>query len=166
MSAPDPRYRAFRAAAYGLYIAVVSVFCLAITISVTRSVRAMMPERVPPSDTVLTYRECLEGADALFSQLEAEHEHFGSRGPAGALDRQWADFRAQWLQRLRERESRCALDSHSNTQLKEVYGLLERVQDLYAVHASQYTGDVAGRVDELREALATARRNPAAGRLP
>ena len=143
-----------------------SVFCVAIIISVTRSVTAMTPPRTASTEPVLTYRECLDGADTLWSQLETQRANFGQGTGTDTLDRRWADFRAKWLQRLHENEAHCALESHSKTQLKEVYGLLEQVQDLYSVHAAQYSGDVAPKVDRLREALSTARRSPEAGRLP
>ncbi|HYO54558.1 hypothetical protein [Archangium sp.] len=170
MSEPDPRkeprYRPFRAAAYGLYIAVVSAFCLAITISVTRSVAAMTPEKKPPAEQVQSYRECLDAADALWSQLESEREKLVRISPARAVDRHWLEFRTTWLQRLRDSESRCALGSRDRTSLKEVFRRLEEVQDLYSIHAVQYAGEVGGVVDALRGAFSTARKNPAAGRLP
>ena len=163
----DPRFRPFRAAAFGVYIAVVSVFCVAIILSVTRSVFAMTPPRPPPStELVLTFRECLDGADALWSQLESQHQGLTRSTGAHTADQGWMEFRTRWLQQLREREAHCALESHGNVQLKEVYGLLERVQDIYAVQASQYAGEAGGRVEALRRALAQARSNPAAGRLP
>jgi hypothetical protein len=162
----DPRYRPFRAAAYGIYIAVVVAFCLAITISVSRSVAAMTPERQPPAELVLSYRECLEGAEALWSQLESEREKLVRTVPASAVDKQWMDFRTAWLRRLSEREAQCALESRDRTSLKEVFRRLEEVQDLYTIHAVQYAGEVGGAVDGLRGAFSAARKNPAAGRFP
>jgi hypothetical protein len=160
----DPRYRPFRAAAYGLYIAVVVAFCLAITISVTRSVMAMTPEKKPPAEPVLSYRECLDGADELWSRLESERERLVRTTPASKVDRQWMEFRTTWFQRLREREAQCALGSRDRVELKEVYHQLEEVADLYTIHAVQYAGEVGGVVDALRGAFSTARKNEAAGR--
>ena len=170
MSEPDPRkdsrYRPFRAAAYGLYIAVVSAFCLAVIISVTRSVMALTPPRKPSAEQVLSYRECLDGADTLWSQLESEREKLVRISPAREVDRQWLEFRTSWLQRMRDAEAKCALESRDRTSLKEVFRRLEEVQDLYSIHAVQYAGEVGGVVDALRGAFSTARKNPAAGRLP
>jgi len=101
----DPRYRPFRAAAYGLYIAVVSVFCLFIIVSVTRSVAAMTPEQKPPVEPVLSYRECLDAAEELWSQLESEREKLVRTTPARQVDRQWMEARTQWMARLRDREA-------------------------------------------------------------
>ncbi|HEX8822924.1 MAG TPA: hypothetical protein VF794_23555 [Archangium sp.] len=160
----DPRYRPFRAAAYGLYIAVVVAFCLAITISVTRSVAAMTPEKKPLSEPVLSYRECLDAADELWSRLESERERLVRTTPASKVDRQWMDFRTTWFQRLREREAQCALGSRDRVDLKEVYLQLEKVADLYTIHAVQYAGEVGSVVDALHGAFSTARKNEAAGR--
>ncbi|HEX8438689.1 hypothetical protein [Archangium sp.] len=168
MSEPDPRkdsrYRPFRAAAYGLYIAVVSAFCLAIIISVSRSVAAMTPERKPSAEPVLSYRECLDAADRFWSELEAEREKLVRTTPANKADRQWVEFRTTWLQRLRDEEARCALESRDRTSLKDVFRRLEEVQDLYTIHAVQYAGEVGGAVEALRGAFSTARKNQAAGR--
>ncbi|AKJ03180.1 hypothetical protein ATI61_118150 [Archangium gephyra] len=162
----DPRYRPFRAAAYGLYIAVVSAFCIAVIIGVTRSVRAMTPARKPAEEQVLSYRECLDAADSLWSQLESEREKLVRISPAREVDRQWLAFRTTWLQHMRDAEARCALGSRDRVNLKEVFRRLEEVQDLYSIHAVQYAGEVGGVVDALRGAFSTARKNPAAGRLP
>lgn len=162
----DPRYRPFRAAAYGLYIAVVSAFCIAVIIGVTRSVRAMTPAKKPAAEQVLSYRECLDEADALWSQLESEREKLVRISPAREVDRQWLAFRTTWLQHMRDAESRCALESRDRAHLKEVFRRLEEVQDLYSIHAVQYAGEVGGVVDALRGAFSIARKNPAAGRLP
>ncbi|MCY1078938.1 hypothetical protein [Archangium lansingense] len=162
----DPRYRPFRAAAYGLYIAVVTVFCLAVINGVTRSVLAMTPAKKPAEEQVLSYRECLDAADALWSQLETEREKLVRISPAREVDRQWLAFRTTWMQRKRDSEARCALESRERVSLKEVYRRLEEVQDLYTIHAVQYAGEVGGVVDALRGAFSAARKNPAAGRMP
>ncbi|MFY0566842.1 hypothetical protein ACN28E_23785 [Archangium lansingense] len=162
----DPRYRPFRAAAYGLYIAVVTVFCLAVINGVTRSVLAMTPAKKPAEEQVLSYRECLDAADALWAQLETEREKLVRISPAREVDRQWLEFRTTWMQRKRDSEARCALESQERVSLKEVYRRLEEVQDLYTIHAVQYAGEVGGVVDALRGAFSAARKNPAAGRMP
>ena len=166
MTTPDPRYRPFRAAAYGLYIVLVVVFCLGVIVSVSRSVATMNPSRPVSDEPVLTYRECLDAADALWSELESAREKLVRAAPAQTVDAQWMSFRTGWLRRLRERESRCAIDSRGNANLKEVYRRLEDVLDRYTVHAVQYAGEVGGTVDSLRSAFSTARKNPAAGTLP
>ncbi|WPB72999.1 hypothetical protein KYC5002_28530 [Archangium violaceum] len=162
----DPRFRPFRAAAYGLYIAVVSAFCIAVIIGVTRSVRALTPAKKPAEEQVLTYRECLDAADSLWSQLESEREKLVRISPARDVDKEWLTFRTNWLQGMRETEARCALESRDRANLKEVFRRLEDVQDLYSIHAVQYAGEVGGVVDALRGAFSTARKNPSAGRLP
>jgi hypothetical protein len=167
VSAPDPRYRPFRIAAYGVYLVLVVGFCLAIIISVTRSVVAMSPEQHALVEPVLTYRECLDAASTLWTELEAERESLvRASTEARTVDRRGFDFRTQWLTRLREREARCALDSRNNIGLKQVYRHLEDVLNRYTIHAVQYAGEVGGSVDALQGAFSAARKNPAAGSLP
>ena len=167
MSAPDPRYRPFRIAAYGVYLVLVVGFCLAIVIGVTRSVLAMSPEHRAPVEPVLTYRECLDAANTLWTELEAEREALvRASTEARTVDKRWMDFRTQWLTRLREREARCALDSRNNAGLKQVYRRLEDVLNRYTIHAVQYAGEVGGEVDALQGAFSAARKSPAAGTLP
>ncbi len=165
-SRKDPRFRSYRAAAYGLYIAVVTVFCLAVIFSVVRSVRAMTPPKLPAAEQVRSFRECLDAAQLLWDDLEAERERLVRTTEARSMDRQWMAFRTTWLQRLREREAECALGSRDRTQLREVFTRLEQVQDHYTIHAVQYAGEVGGAVDALRGAFSSARKSPAAGRLP
>ncbi len=162
----DPRYRPFRAAAYGLHIAVSTVLSLWIIVSVSRSVAAMTPERQPPSSEVLSYRECLEAAQELWRDLEAERETLVRTQPARDVDQQWMRVRTAWLERLRAREAQCALKSRERAPLQAVFQRLEQVLDLYTIHAVQYAGEVGGPVDTLQAAFSTAKANPAAGTLP
>lgn len=162
----DPRFRPFRAAAYGFYIVVVSIFSLWIIVNVTRSVASMTPEKLPPAEPaqVLSFRECLDAAQALWTELETQRETLVRKVPARSVDQEWMRIRTEWLQRLRERESRCALTSRERTELRAVFQRLEEVQDLYTIHAVQYAGEVGGAVDALQAAFDTARRNASAGR--
>jgi hypothetical protein len=162
----DPRLRPFRAAAYGVYIVVVAIFSLWIIVNVSRSVASMTPERLPPAEPaqVLSFRECLDAAQALWTELESQRETLVRKVPARSVDQEWMRIRTDWLQRLRERESRCALTSRERTELRVVFQRLEEVQDLYTIHAVQYAGEVGGAVDALQAAFDAARRNASAGR--
>ncbi len=162
----DSRFRPYRAAAYGVHIALSTVASLWIIVSVGRSVASMTPDRLPAAEPALTFRECLDAAQGLWTELERERETLVRTMPATAMDQQWMRFRTSWLARLREQESRCALGSRERSELRAVFQRLEQVQDLYAIHAVQYAGEVGGAVDSLQEAFGTARKNPAAGRLP
>ena len=169
MSVPDPkepRYRPFRAAAYGLHIALSTVFCLWLIVNVGRSVAAMTPERLPAAPQLLSYRECLDAAQTLWTDLEREREALVRTLPAREVDQEWMRLRTAWLTRLRAREAECGLKSRDRAQLLAVYQRLENVLDLYTIHAVQYAGEVGGGVDTLRAAFDTARKNPAAGKLP
>nr|WP_225937604.1 hypothetical protein [Myxococcus sp. RHSTA-1-4] len=170
VSAPDPRkdprYRRFRGGAYAVYILLTTLFSVWILWSVGRSVAAMTPERPPDAPQLLTFRECLDGAQALWAELESEREKLVRVSPARDVDRQWMRFRTAWLERLRQRESMCGLESRDRERLRAVYRRLETVQDLYTIHAVQYAGEVGGAVDALHAAFATARKDPGAGKLP
>jgi hypothetical protein len=164
----DPRFRTFRAAAYGVHIAVSTLFCLWLIVNVSHSVAAMTPEKLPPAEPaqVLSTRECVDAAQALWTELEDKRETLVRNVPARSVDQEWMRFRTAWLQRVRERESRCAITSRDRTELRTVFERLEEVQDLYTIHAVQYAGEVGGAVDALQAAFDAARRSPAAGRLP
>ncbi len=162
----DPRFRPFRAAAYGVHIALSMVVSLWVIVSVGRNVASMTPERLPASEPALTFRECLDAAQGLWTELERERETLVRTTPASDMDQKWMDFRTKWLKGLRQQESRCALGSRERAELRAVFQRLEQVQDLYSIHAVQYAGEVGGAVDSLHEAFSTARKNPAAGRLP
>ena len=160
MSAPDPRYRPFRIASYALYLTVVVAFCMAIIFGVTRSVVAMSPPRQPVVEPVLSYRECLDAASTLWTELESEREKLvRASEQARSVDKRWMDFRTQWLSRLREREAHCALESRANASLQQVFRRLEDVLNLYTIHAVQYAGEMGGSVDALQGAFSAARKN-------
>ncbi|MFP2933379.1 hypothetical protein ACLESO_51175 [Pyxidicoccus sp. 3LG] len=170
MSVPDPRkdprFRRYRGAAYGVHILLTTIFSLWIIWSVSRSVAAMTPEKPPAASQALTFRECLDGAQALWAELESGREKLVSVSRAQDVDQEWMRFRTAWLERLRQRESLCALNSRDREPLRVVFRRLESVQDLYTIHAVQYAGEVGGVVDALHDAFEPRSATPAAGRLP
>ena len=172
MSAPsedprkDPRFRRYRGAAYGVLILFTAVFSSWVLWSVARSVAAMTPEKKPATPQLLTFRECLDGAQALWTELESGREKLVRVTPAQNVDQEWMRFRTAWLERLRQREAECGLSGRERARLREVFRRLEGVQDLYTIHAVQYAGEVGGQVDALQDAFEAARRDSAAGKLP
>jgi hypothetical protein len=163
VSVSDPRkdsqYRPFRAATYGAYLTFVIAFCLWLIVNVSRSVAAMTPEQLPAAEQVLSYGECLQGAQRLWMELETEREKLvrASEIAPRDVDQQWMRVRTGWLEKLRKQESQCALGSRDRSELRTVFRRLEEVQDLYTIHAVQYAGEVGGAVDALQSAFATAR---------
>jgi hypothetical protein len=160
----DPRFRSFRAAAYGVHILVSTVFCLWLIVNVSRSVAAMTPEKRPHAagDQVLSFSQCVDGAQRLWTELESKRETLVRNTPARSVDQEWIRFRTGWLERLRDHESRCP----EHPQLRTLIQRIEEVQDLYTIHAVQYAGEVGGAVDALQAAFDAARRNSAAERAP
>jgi hypothetical protein len=161
---PDPRYRPFRIGAYALYLVVVSAFSLLVINSVVTSVIRMTPGRRPPAEPTLTVYECLKKAESLFQEMESERARQSTTFPAARADEAWGKFRIGWLERFRDAESRCALDSRDRDRgaVREVYERLSRVMDLFTTSAVQYAGEAGGAVDELRESFAAARKDPKA----
>nr|WP_217440781.1 MULTISPECIES: hypothetical protein [unclassified Myxococcus] len=166
VSAPDPRkdprFRRYRGAAYGVYIALTTLFSLWIIWNVSRSVAAMTPEELPPAATTLSFQECLAGARALWDELEAGREKLVRVSPARDTDQEWMRFRTSWLARMRERESQCDLKARERAPLRTVYRRLEVVLDLYTTHAVQYADEVGGTVDSFHAAFQAASASPAA----
>lgn len=170
MSAPDPRkdprFRRYRAAAYGIYIALTVVFSLWVLLSVSRSVAAMTPERLPPAPQQLTVRECLDGVQTLWAELESEREKLVRVSPARDTDQEWMRLRTAWLERLRVKESQCDLRARERAPLRTVFRRLENVMDLYTTHAVQYADEVGGTVDSFHAAFQAASASPAARSTP
>lgn len=162
----DARFRPFRAAAYSIYLVAIFGFSLLIIVNVFRSVFAMSPGHLPPSDQTLSVRECLQTAESLWQELETHRVGLAAQRPVREADAAWSKFRIGWLERERQAESRCALESHSRRGLNDVFGKINHLMDLYTTHAVQYAGEIGGAVDDLRESLEAAHRDPAAGRLP
>jgi hypothetical protein len=159
----DPRFRSFRIAAYALFIAVSSAFALLVVVSVVRSVWKMSPGPLPPAETTLTVKECLDQADTLWRSLDGKRQELSAQPQVRGSELTWYAFREDWLHRLRLAESQCALDSHSRAPVKAVYGRLGDLLDAYTTSAVQFTGQVGGMVDVFRNTLAQARRDPSAG---
>ncbi|WP_224240916.1 hypothetical protein [Hyalangium gracile] len=160
----DPRFRSFRAAAYGVHILVSTLFCLWLIVNVSRSVAAMTPEKRTRAmgDPGVSFRECVDGAQSLWTELESQREGLVRKAPARSVDQEWMRFRTAWLERLRERESRCP----KSPELRTLFLRLEEVSDLYTIHAVQYAGEVGGAVDALQAAFDAARRSPASDQAP
>ncbi|WP_224369947.1 hypothetical protein [Hyalangium versicolor] len=153
----DPRFRSFRAAAYGIHVLVSTIFSLWLIVNVSLSVGALTPEKLPHAtgDQVLSFRACVDGAQKLWTDLENQRETLVHNAPARSVDQQWMRFRTGWLARLREHESRCP----ERPELRTLVQRLEQVQDLYTIHAVQYAGEVGGAVDALQDAFDAARRS-------
>lgn len=162
----DPRFRGFRIAMYAVYLTLVGTISLLVINSVVRSVISMSPSRPESTDTVLTVRECLDLADDMFRDIEDHRRRLTDQPSARRADDAWGQFRVKWLSRKRETEAKCALESRSRAPVRDVYDRLERVMDLYTIHATQYAGEIGFKVDELKESMRAAREDASAGRLP
>lgn len=152
---------------YTAYLILVTAFCGLLIYSLMGSVRLMSPARLPASEAVLTLRECVERAQGLFTQLESEREGFLRGGTARDVDRRWVTFRVKWLKDLRDAEARCApAGSRSRPTLRALYDRLERLQDLYATHATQFSSALGPEVELFRAQVSELRSDPNFGRLP
>jgi hypothetical protein len=157
-SSKDPRYRSYRIFAYAFYIVVVTAFSVNVIVSVVRSVMIMNPGKRPPAQVTLTVRECLDGAERLWRELDAERQGMGSSGRARDVDQEWSTFRVKWMDQFRDIESRCALESRSRASLRSVYHRLDHIQDLYMTSAVQVAGEIGGAIDGYRAAVQAVRR--------
>lgn len=162
----DPRFRGFRIAMYAVYLTLVGIISVLVINSVVRSVISMTPSRRGDTDTVLTVRECLDLADSMFRDIEDHRRRLTDQPSARKADEAWGQFRVKWLSHKRDTEVKCALESSSRKPVRAVYDRLERVMDLYTIHATQYAGEIGFKVDELKESMREAREDAAAGKLP
>lgn len=164
MSAPnppskDPRYRPFRMAVYAVYFGAATVFCVLVLISVLRSIDAMTPDPQPPRSPMYSVDACLDGAGALFDELEEARKALGDGGEARRAAARWTDFRVQWLTRMRTLEAHCAIESPSRPGMEPVFRDLRRLAEAYSTHAVQYAGEVGRVVDRLHRRIETARQD-------
>lgn len=161
----DPRFRRFRQAAYGLYLVVVVTVCAWLIISVYRSTYDMTFGHPAPAEKTISVKECVDGANGLFSDLEAERKKM-SDPKVSEADQRWLAFRKAWIGRYRTLEAQCALESHNRESVKVLFKELEKISDLYLTHAVQFAGEVGPTVDGFRERLTELRKDPAFGKLP
>jgi hypothetical protein len=155
--ARDPRYRPFRVAVIGVYLVVVSVFCILITASVFRSVRAMSPRREPVRTATLSQEACVDRASALLDEMEARRRALTGITPASRADTSWMSFRVEWLERLRQAESSCGVDAPERKELGALFRNLEHLEDLYTTSAVQYSGEIGPALDSFHRMVARAR---------
>lgn len=156
-AARDPRYRPYRVAVLGVYLAVVSLFCILITASVVRSVRAMSPRREPVRTATLDRGACAGRAGELFDELEEHRRTLSGITPASGSDARWMSFRVEWLDRVRQAERSCGVDAPDREDLGAVFRQLEHLEDLYTTSAVQYSGEVGPTLDRFHRMLARAR---------
>jgi hypothetical protein len=159
MNAPDPRFRPFRAVAWAFYLVVAVGFSSLIIFSVFKSVFQMTPDRQRPSPDVLTVTQCVNGAKAMFAELEQERANHAEPSSTAA-DRRFLEFRIDWLSRKRRLESECAIDAPDRTALKAALATLDHVLDLYTTASVQFASGVAPSVERLRAELDRAAPTP------
>ena len=156
-SVRDPRYRPFRVAVLGVYLVVVSVFCVLITASVARSVSAMSPRREPVRSAALAPAACVERALALLDEMEARRRALTGITPASRADTSWMAFRVEWLERLRQSERNCGVDAPDRKEIAKLFRQLEHLEDLYTTSAVQYSGEIGPALDRFHRMVAEAR---------
>ena len=154
----DPRFKPFRTGMTLIYLLVVGVFSALVIFSIFRSVVTMSPRRPAQPPRVLTVGECVDGAEALWQELEGERKRFTDTHPAQTVDEKFSRFRVDWVRRLRELEGQCAIESRNRKPLRALFDRLDEVVDLYTTHAVQYAGEVGPAVDTLEAAFDEARR--------
>lgn len=155
--AKDPRFRPFRGATYAVYLLAVTVFCVLVLISVLRSIDAMSPEKLPETSPPLTVAECVDGAGALYAELENARREMGGGAAATEAALRWGDFRVAWLTRMRKLEASCATSSQSRPGLAPVFVQLKKLVEVHSTHAVQYSGEVGPAVVKLHRLMAVAR---------
>jgi hypothetical protein len=153
----DPRYRPFRMAVLGVYLVVVSLFCVLITASVARSVQAMSPRREPVRTAKLAPEACVERASALLDEMEARRRALTGITPASRADTSWMSFRVEWLERLRQSERSCGVDAPDRKEIAKLFRQLEHLEDLYTTSAVQYSGEIGPALDRFHRMVAETR---------
>jgi hypothetical protein len=150
----DPRYRPYRIAMWVVYFAVLAFFTGSIIVSVIRSVMVMTPSHRTTDTSVLTPDVCVLRAKALWSDLDQHRKAMSEQAEVRRVDADfWLQFRGDWLQRHRDAEAQCAVDSPGRENLKAIFRRLEQTMNLYTTHATQFAGEVGPTVDALKSSL-------------
>lgn len=162
----DPRFRPYRVAMYSLYLVVTVGFCISLIYQVYRSTYAMTYGKKPHLAATISFKECVDGAEALFKELEQQRERLADPPHVSTADQKWLDARGDWIERFRDLEAQCALESKTRENVKDLFKKLEKVADLYTTHAVQYAGHVGPGADELASMFAEIKKSPEMGKLP
>ena len=150
----DPRYRPFRIAVWAIYFTVFFFFAGSITVSVIRSVLEMTPDHLTAASPKLTAEQCIATAKELWAELDARRKAMSGEAEVSRVDAAyWTQFRVNWLQRHRDAEAACAVESPGRENLKAIFKRLDQTMDLYTTHAVQFAGEVGPTVDALRTSL-------------
>jgi hypothetical protein len=146
---------------YALYLVVVVGFSLAVARSVGRSVMAMSPARPKVVEKILSFRECREEMQSLWRELDTQRQGLSQWSTrASRVDERWAEFRVGWLQRHRQLEASCAVESRERQPLRLVFRQLEKTMDLYTTHAVQFAGEMGPTIDRLNTLFSELREAP------
>jgi hypothetical protein len=137
----------------GAYLVVVVGFSVLVILSVVRSVLEMTPRRPLDVSEQLTPRQCSARALALYEDLEAQRQGLSAVQPAAEASDRWTNFRVEWLNRLRQAEASCEVDSPGRETVAGVFRRLEALENLYTTSAVQYSGEMGPAVDAFRRAL-------------
>jgi malate synthase len=137
---------------WAVYLVISVGFSSLIIFSVYKSVLHMTPEAPANAGSVLSEDECLQGARTLFTELEQRRKALADEADVTHADQRFLDFRVEWLQRKRNVEARCGLESRER--LRETFASLDHVLDLYTTASVQFSGGVGPATDELKKQLA------------
>lgn len=151
-TSPDPKLRPFRAASWAVYLVFSVGFSLCIIFSVYKSVLHMTPEAPAVAGSAMSEDECLQNARSLFGELEQRRKGLADEADVTHADQRFLEFRVEWLQRKRNIEARCGLETRERT--RKAYESLDHVLDLYTTASVQFTGGVGPATDELKKLLA------------
>lgn len=149
----EAKYRPYRAAMWAVYL-VFSLFVgLAVTLSVLHSVQKMTPRRPPSATPALDPEACRALAEQLFGELDSRRQALSAAEPVRRVDADWTQFRVKWMNEFRDAEARCDVDARDRESTRRLFQSLEKVADLYTVHAVQFAGEVGPTLDTLRAEL-------------
>lgn len=149
----DAKYRPYRGVMWGVYL-VFSLFVgLAVTFSVLHSVQKMTPSRPPTATPALDPEACRALAEQLFTELDQRRRGLSAAETVRKVDADWTQFRVKWMNEFRDAEARCDVDAKDRKPTREIFEALEKVADLYTVHAVQFAGEVGPTLDTLRAVL-------------
>ena len=148
----DSRWRAFRVGALGFHLVFSVGFSVLVTYSVFKSVLEMSPGPARPGPQIFTHSQCVKGAKAMLDELEGQRRAYTS-GSAAQADHRFLEFRIDWLGRKRRLESGCGLEKEDRGDLKELFGELDGLVNLYTTESVQFAGSIGGEIDRAKRLI-------------
>jgi len=152
--ANPPRYRPFRALAWGIFLTVALGFVALIVIAVVKGVMAERAQALSFAEEPRSAADCARGLASVYVSVhqELDTQRSGTASEDEAAAARWSAIRA----RLTALRAKCPIQSGSSDPLSRAYQQVQALQRLAESAATQYRQEVGPTDLEARRLLGAA----------